>query len=296
MKADFSLDDMRLFCHLANTGSFKQAAENLGIPPSTLSRRINQLESKLQTRLLHRNAHRFMLTESGQHYSELCAPLLQELSDIGQELHNQQHSVRGNIHISAPVDLGQTWLTDILTRFSLQYPEIRFNLTLSNRNINLSENAIDLAIRVGSQQSSDWIQRYLMDIPFAFYCGTTMRSWQRMKHLSQLEQIPLILSGPMTQWRLKNDVTGEQKIYVPGNNTRFQVDNILTAARATAAGLGISLLPAHIMTFFSQDELIPLETDWHGEARPVYMLYRDRENLPHRLRLLVDFILQNLVY
>jgi LysR family transcriptional regulator AphB len=92
MKPSYSLDDMRLFWVVAEAGSFRQAATVLGIPPSTLSRRINALEQALGLRLLHRDAHRINLTGTGRQYLERCGPLFSELNDISGELHAENTS------------------------------------------------------------------------------------------------------------------------------------------------------------------------------------------------------------
>lgn len=295
MKTDFSLDDMRLFCALAAAGSYRLAAENLAMPVSTLSRRISLLEERLQVRLLHRDAHRLTLTETGRQYIERCAPLVEELSLVSQELYSNQHSERGTIRISAPVDLSQSWLGDILNRFALQYPQVRLDLTLSNRNIDLPDHAIDLAIRVGQQQSSDWVQRHLLDIPFALYCAPGQPQWQRLEEPQQLDDWPLILGLPVLQWRLTHAQDQRSCVYLPGSNVRMSVDNLLVAGRAVAAGLGVSLLPLLTAQALCQrGELVAVATPWQGEDRPVYMLCRDRANQPRRLQLLIDFIRQDL--
>ena len=291
MKTDFSLDDMRLFCTLAQAGSYRQAAETLAMPVSTLSRRITLLEERLKVRLLHRDAHRLTLTDTGQQYVERCAPLVEELSEVSHELHAGQRHARGNIRISAPVDISLNWLGDVLNLFAAQYPHIHLNMNLSNHNIDLSHHSIDLAIRVGDQQASDWVQRHLVDLPFAFYCAPGQPQWQTLTELAQLDEWPLILGRPVQQWRLHNPVSAERALYRPGSNARITANNVMAATRAVAAGLGVSLLPrSSADEFCRRGELVRINTPWEGEPRPVFMLYRDRNNQPYRLRLLIDFI------
>lgn len=292
MKNRFSLDDMYRFCVLAAAGSYRQAAAQLSMPVSTLSRRISQLEDQLQVRLLHRDAHHMTLTESGRQYFERCAPLVEELQNVSRALHDDQHGAQGSIRISAPVDISLAWLGEVLNMFTREYPKITLDLNLSNRNIDLPEHSVDLAVRVGEQQDSDWIQRHLVDIPFAFYCAPQQTQWQTLESVQQLDDWPLVLARPVSHWSLVNRRSGDHQTYRPGRNIRVGVDNMTVAARSVAAGLGVSLLPWTTAEEFCQrGELVEVASDWQGEPRKVCMLYRDRDNQPLRLQLLIDFIL-----
>jgi|GEM_PF-327584 len=291
MNHRFSLDDMYRFCILAQAGSYRLAAQQLGVPVSTLSRRISQLEQQLQVRLLHRDAHRMTLTESGRQYLEMCSPLVEELQSVSNTLHDDQHGSQGIIRISAPVDISQAWLGEVLNRFMLEHPRISLDMTISNRNIDLPDHSIDLAVRVGEQQNSDWIQRQLFDIPFAFYRAPAKDCWQSLASPQELDEWPLILARPLSRWHLLHK-SGASQTYQPGANIRCAVDNMALAARTVAAGLGVSLLPRTTAESFCQSgELVQVESPWQGEVRKVCMLYRDRDNQPLRLRLLIDFML-----
>lgn len=105
MKADYSLDDLRLFRLVASLGSYTRAAELSGIPLSTLSRRIAALESALTIRLLERNAHRLTLTRAGDEFLQRCAPLLDELQQVTEHLHDSHHEASGEIRFAAPINL-----------------------------------------------------------------------------------------------------------------------------------------------------------------------------------------------
>lgn len=106
MKPSYSLDDLRCFCAVARSGSFKDAAQSLGMPLSTLSRRIRQLEADLQLRLLNRDAHRVVLTSTGEQYFQRSVALFDELDDIDEDLHRDKHQPQGkfaSLHRSMPV-------------------------------------------------------------------------------------------------------------------------------------------------------------------------------------------------
>ncbi|MDP5215426.1 LysR family transcriptional regulator [Pseudoalteromonas tunicata] len=166
MKFNYSLDDMRCFCAVAQYGSFKQASTALEIPLSTLSRRVAKLEEDLAIRLLNRDAHRVQLTHSGQRYYQRSASLFEELEDVAVCLQQDKTQAKGTIRISAPVNFGVHVLAQHFNAFLIEYPDIHLDLRLSNQNIDIEEEAIDIAFRVGDHNAVHWIGRHLTNIRF----------------------------------------------------------------------------------------------------------------------------------
>lgn len=292
MKPGYSLDDMRLFWMVARQGSFTKAAEQLAMPVSTLSRRINQLEQALAIRLLHRNAHGLVLTEAGQNYLERCGPLFSELEEISGELYEAQHAPRGKIRMAAPINMTHQWLAAALNRFLLAYPQIDIELSLSNSNLDLMDKGIDLALRVGEPGETEWIARPLAEIEFQLYAGVGYPAAQALQHPDQLNALSLVLNKPVTTWRLMNPATGEALDYRPAANVRLAVDDLSVAAQAVAQGVGIGFFPRWLVKpWLDAGIMVQIAEPWQGRPRPVCLLYRDRANQPRRLRLLIDFLM-----
>ncbi|EKE80631.1 LysR family transcriptional regulator [Idiomarina xiamenensis] len=293
MKLNYSLDDMHLFWLVARYGSFRQAAQQAGLPASTLSRRIKRLEQQLALRLLHRDAHRVTLTASGQQYLQRCGPLFGELTDISSELYHEVHGARGTIRIAAPVNSTQHWLGRALNRFLQRYPDIDIQLTLSNSNIDMNAQLIDMVFRVGDLPPSDWIARPLLQVPFMLYASQQQAAWLRLTHPSELAQVPLVVSTPITHWRLQHKHTQAHYLWVPQPAAiRLAVNDISVASQAVADGIGVGFLPLSMTTALRDSgELQAIMSDWIGQPRLIHMLYRDRDNLPQRVRLLIDFML-----
>lgn len=303
MKPDYSLDDLRLFWLVARSGSYKKASQESGVPLSTLSRRISVLEDALTVRLLERNAHRVTLTESGEEYLDRCGPLFDELNDITHQLYSAKQSAKGKLHVAAPINLAQQWFVSLLSRFMLQYPQIDIELTISNKNIDLIENHVDLienhvdlAIRVGEMTTPDWIARHLTDIPFCLCMSTEMTNTEvSLSHPQALIHYPVVVSKPVQHWRLIHSATQEEFNFDVAAKARFKVDDLHTAMNAVLAGIGIGLFPvAMVAPYIVAGKLQIVLPEWQGRKRPVYLLYRDRVNMPHRLRLLIDFILEQI--
>lgn len=292
MKLNYSLDDMRCFCAVAQYGSFKQASIALEIPLSTLSRRIAKLEADLALRLLNRDAHRVQLTLSGQRYHERCTPLFDELNDVAICLYQDKMQAKGTIRISAPVNFGVHVLAEHFNAFLKAYPDIHLDLRLSNQNIDIEAEGIDLAFRVGPHDANHWIGRHLTHIRFVI-CGSPELDMSQIRVPSDLDNFPTVLCAPMSTWLLQHTVSGEKQIHQPSKHIRLKVDDISLLTRAIQDGIGIGFMPDyHAEPLLESGELIQILPLWSNQPRGCQVLYRDRDNMPFRLRLLIDFMLK----
>jgi len=295
MKLNYSLDDLRLFWIVVQKASFTKAASDLGMPLSTLSRRINHLEQTLQLRLLNRNAHQIKLTGTGQLYFDRCDALFNEFESISSELLAEKREASGKIVIAAPNNLTKQWLGKALNKFMLLYPKIKIDLSLSNNNIDIIDQSIDIAFRGGESAIPEWIARPLYQQQFILCASRQQKQWHTLKHPTELSQLPLILGKPMRCWKLINAQSEEMFEYEPSSeNIQFSVDDVRAVGQAVADGLGVALLPEFIAKpLINEGSVKQIMSDWVGHKFPIYMIYRDRSNQPYRLRLLIDFIIKN---
>lgn len=294
MKSNYSLDDLRSFCVIVKLGSFKKASENLGIPLSTLSRRIRQLEEDLQLRLLNRDAHRVTLTHTGSQYYNRYCTLFDELNCIELDLNEEKHQPKGKIRITAPIYLGKHFLRSIFCDFLLQYPEIQLDLRFSNNLIDIEEQGIDVAFRMRDPNIEDWVVRQLKFTRNLLCCHPSQPS-EHITHPEQLEDFCKITCFRLVPWQLENQLSGEKYNYHPNNLVRLEVDEVQTMAYAVKVGIGISYIPDYIaLPMIQRGELKRILPDWQSEGQAFSMLYRDRENMPLRVRIFIDFVLQHL--
>ncbi|GAA0837980.1 LysR family transcriptional regulator [Marinomonas arenicola] len=289
MKPRYSLDDLRCFCSIAHLGSFKNAAQSLGMPLSTLSRRIRQLELDLQLRLLNRDAHKVVLTSTGKHYFQRFASLFDEIDEIDIGLHQDKYRPQGKIRISSPINLGSQLLRTIFYDFLIKYPDIQLDLSSSNSLIDIEEEAIDVVFRVGDPVVENWVARPLKDIHFIL-CAHPNFDIADIAKPENLSGHASIICRPMTPWYLVQKETGESFDYYPHKNVRLEVDEILMLTHAVKAGLGIGYVPDYFaQPMIEQGEIKHVLPDWHSKARTLFMLYRDRDHMPMRVRLFIDF-------
>ncbi|UCV20584.1 LysR family transcriptional regulator [Ferribacterium limneticum] len=170
-----SLDanDLILFAQVMEAGSFSRAAEHCGLPKSTLSRRITQLETKLGERLLTRSTRRLAITEFGEQILDHAKRLLEETEAASAMALHRQGTPRGVLRVSLPPDFAELDLTPLLLQYASSYPEVRLELDLSPRRVDLLAERFDLAVRAASRLPDDstLVARQLCEMPGSLYAS-----------------------------------------------------------------------------------------------------------------------------
>ena len=213
-----SLDanDLILFAHIIEAGSFSRAAARTGLPKSTLSRRITLLESKFGERLLTRSTRRLAITEFGERILEHAKRLLEETEAASALAQNRQGTPRGVLRVSLPPDFIELDLTPALLQFAADYPEVRLELDLSPRRVDLLAERFDLAVRVASRLPDDatLVARQLCSLPNGLYAspayllryGTPSHPDELLKHVGLRliggsgDPVPWHLERPGEHW------------------------------------------------------------------------------------------------
>src|SRR4051794_38578686 len=152
---------LQVFSQVVETGSFAKAADKLNVSTSAASRHVAELESHLQTRLLNRTTRRITLTESGRAFYERCVQLLADLEEAEQEAARTAVVPRGTIRLTTSVNFGVRHLAPAIADFLARHPDVRFDVSLSDRMVDLVEEGFDLAIRIGRPGSENLVARKL---------------------------------------------------------------------------------------------------------------------------------------
>lgn len=173
--APMNLDanDLILFAHVMDEGSFSKAAERTGLPKSTLSRRITALENRLGERLLTRSTRRLSITEFGERILDHGRRLLEETEAVTALAEFRQDTPRGVLRVALPPDFGELELTQLLLQYAASYPEVRLELDLSARRVDLLAERFDLAVRAAAHLPDDatLVARKLCDMPNGLYAS-----------------------------------------------------------------------------------------------------------------------------
>lgn len=289
------LNDIVVFTKVVETKSFTGAAELLGLPKSTVSRKLAQLEERLGVRLVQRTTRKLALTDIGQAYYERCSRIVADVAAAEQLVTDMQSTPRGRLRITAPVDLSMRYLGSIIADFLAMHSDINIELDTSDRIVDLIEEGFDLAVRFGTLPESTLIARRLCSFT-GVMCASPAYLARRgtprtIEDLDDHDRV-LFTPSPRTQsWTLTH---GEQ-IYEFGRPARFASNNVGAVHEAVAAGAGIALLTDFIVASdCERGELVYVLPGWTGRAIDINAVYPARQNLPPRLSLFLDHLAKSL--
>ncbi len=148
---------MRILLRVVDKGSFSAASRDLGVPLATVSRKVNELETHLGTKLLVRTTRKVALTDAGTPYVASARRILNEIDETERIAADEFHIPRGELILTAPIFFGRLHVLPVLIEFLAAYPEINVRLLLSDRNLHLMEDHVDMAVRIGSLPDSSMI-------------------------------------------------------------------------------------------------------------------------------------------
>ncbi len=287
------LNDMALFVEVVKAKGFRHAAEAVGIPNSTVSRRISSLEKAIGLRLLHRTTRRIELTEAGQIYFERCKRIVDEAKLAHEQLGELLAQPSGVLRASLPVDFANIYLAPLIAEFARRYPGISFDFDLTPRLVDLVSEPFDVAIRMGTPQDSYLYARQLANLDCYLYASPRyLEQFGDPSHPSDLAQHECLgfRTGKASAWVLKK---GNEAIEVSAGG-RFQLNSVGLIRRLSTLDQGIALIPAEIVAEdVIQGRLRRVLPDWEGPATPVYAMTETRL-LPAKTQRFIEFLRERL--
>ncbi|MEP7053585.1 MAG: LysR family transcriptional regulator [Pseudomonadota bacterium] len=238
------LNHVAVFARVVELESFTAAANQLGLPKSSVSRTVTRLEEELGVRLLQRTTRQLHLTEAGHAYYERARLALGGLEEAAAAVSNLGAEPRGTVRVTAPTDFGMLGLADTVMRFIRKYPLVHIDMALTSRYVDLVAEGFDLAIRAGKLRDSTLVARRIGTDALGLYASAAyLRRRGRPKSFAELAEHECVLfhgKQGKAEWRLSGP-NGEERVTVRGP---LAVDEMSFAQQAVAAGLGIGLLPA----------------------------------------------------
>lgn len=291
-----SLDanDLLLFALIMETGSFARAAERAGLPKSTLSRRLTALESKLGERLLTRSTRRLSITEFGERILEHAKRLLEETEAATAIAQHRQATPRGVLRVSMPPDFVELDLTRLLLQYAAAYPEVRLELDLSPRRVDLLAERFDIAVRAASRLPDDnaLVARQLCQLHNGLYASPAyLKRYGEPATPTDLPgHVGLALiggNGEAVAWRLtRGDETWEGMPNGPlaANSPGLQRD-------LAAHGMGIVGLAEHFAApLLAQGLLKRVLADWQLPGVTIWCVTPGRRLLPARTTAFIEML------
>lgn len=287
------LNDMTVFARVVEAGSFTAAGKALSLPKSNVSRRIARLENSLNVRLIDRTTRKLRLTEIGQALYHHAQRIGEEAEAVGSLVESMTSRPKGTLKISASVSTGQHLLAPILPEFLRRYPELKLNLELSNRRIDLIEEGIDVAIRIGSMKDSNMIATYLGTVHIYLYCSPEyIVQHERPSEPADLANHNILLMNKMSAGvgntlRLTNAL-GEEKVAL---NPYCSINDFDTLHHLTCGGLGISALPMHLcQSDVDNGALERILPDWEIPPVDLNAIYTSRKGKLPKLTAFIEYM------
>lgn len=286
-----------LFARVLKAGSISAAARALGMPKSTLSRRVTELEHAQGVKLLHRQTRKLVLTDVGRAFLVHCQAIESAVAaadDVAQQL---TQTPRGDLRVSCPYAITQSVMARLVPDFMRRYPEVRVQLIATNRPVNLIDEGIDVAIRVRSKiEDSSLIARTIGPSPTSLFAQPKWLAAQpELNHPLDLLKLPT-LSMPYSNGRYQYELThqsGEQLTisYQP----RLLTDDMWVLREAAAAGEGIVALPNYLCRdYVEQGALTQVLPQWQLPPGIMHLVYPHRRGLLPAVRVWIDYVLEHM--
>jgi DNA-binding transcriptional LysR family regulator len=285
---------IRVFTQVVEAGSFSAAAGKLGLSATATSRHVADLEEHLHTRLLNRTTRRVSLTETGRAFYERSVQQLADLDEAEQEAQRAAAVPRGTLRLTASVNFGVRHVAPAIAAFLAAHAEVRFDVSLSDRIVDLVEEGFDLAIRIGSPGSENVVARKLGEtrlVPCASPAYLAVHGAPNVpEDLARHNCFTYEYVAPRNLWRFRDAGGAERAVRVSGT---LHSNNGDLLAEAAALGAGIVFEPAFIVgPDVRAGRLVPLLQDFEPPATPIYAVYPSRKHLSAKVRLFVEFLVE----
>jgi DNA-binding transcriptional LysR family regulator len=283
---------LRLFIRVVETGSFSKASAGLGITQPTATKHVAALERRLGARLLHRSTRGVTATELGAAYYDKCKTITRELEEADSLAALMQSRVQGTLRISTSVAFGRRVLTPLVLRFMQQHPELHIDLGFEDRYVNLVEQGVDLALRMGRLADSALGARYLGINPWVLVAapaylaahGTPLEPADAARHAA------LVYSSVQgdDRWHFTGADGLAQPVAVRGPLRSNNLSALLAAARA---GMGLAILPRYVAHgSLASGAVVPLLERWALPAQEIHAVFPSPRLLPTKVSGFVDWL------
>lgn len=292
MRKENDLESWRLLFRIAEVGSVTRVAEELGIEPSSVSRRLSALEKSLGCDLLQRSPRAISLSATGLAAVEQLRPLLMQWDGVVSQLAQDSQSATGEIRVSAATGTGQELLTPIIVRFQQAHPDINIELVLSERPADLTRDNVDVVFRYGPIEDEALVARRMDTVDFVVCASPDYLSRHGTpSHPDELAEHTVLLYGGSRRPPTTHLYSGKHCAEIVCHSP-LRLNNVLAIREAAIAGAGIALdLPLHSCSdALRQGRLVRVLPEWSPPARDAYAVRLASRHPPRRLSIFLDWI------
>ncbi|MBB2998692.1 LysR family transcriptional regulator [Paraburkholderia tropica] len=288
------LDDMRIFVNTVDAGNFTAAGHRLRLSKQFVSRRVAALEADLGARLLVRNTRKLAVTDLGQDFYERAKRILADVNEAEQAMSARRSEPRGLLKVSAPMSFGMAHLSPLVAEFLREHPDVRFDMDLSDRSVDVIGEGFDMALRIGRLADSTLVAQKLIDVRMIACCSPGYRRRRRApqtpEDLAQHDCLPYGQQG-RAPW----------EFMVGGVRTPFEVHGPLRANNgevirdAAIAGLGICYLPDFIVAgSVDAGVLVEVLEDYMPPPNALHALYPQHREASVTIRAFTQYLRERL--
>ncbi len=286
------LEAMSILLKIVDRGSFSRASRELGVPLATVSRKVTELEAHLGARLLTRTTRKIALTDAGAVYIASARRILEEIEETERVVAGEFNGPRGELILTAPVLFGRLQVLPIVTAFLATYPEIDIRLLLSDRNLHLIEDHVDLAVRIGPLPNSSMIAtrvgviRTVVCASPEFLAGHGVP--QSPGELASMPTVNFDFIAPGSIWSFRRkDAKGLSDVAI---KPRLTVSTAEAAVSAAQASVGVTRVLHYQCADAVRDNALRIVlSKFEPEPLPVHLIYTGASVLPTKTRFFLDF-------
>lgn len=288
------LNDLVYFAEVVDRGGFAAAGRALGLPKSRLSRRVAELEARLGVRLLQRTTRKLSLTAVGEQYHRHCVAMREDAQAAQDAVAQAQTEPRGTIRVACPVTLAQTTLGPILPQFLARYPQVRIDMRVSNRVVDLVEEGFDVALRVRptlDDSGSLVVKNFGLTRTLLVASPTQLARQGRpvtWAELQTLDTVSMSTVGETATWQLLGPDGAAHSFQ---HQPRYVADDLLTLKFAVLDGVGICALPDYMCADELADgRLVQVMPGWAPRPGIFHAVFPSRRGLLPAVRRFLDFL------
>lgn len=283
----------RIFARVVECSSFTRAADQLGIPRSSVSAAVHELERRIGVRLLNRTTRQVVITDDGAAFYERCIRLVADV-DEAESLFRQTDGVSGKLRVDVPGRIGRLIIAPALPDFFAQFPNVELVLGVTDRAVNIVEENIDCVLRVGQLRDSGLIARTIGTLPlinvasprYLAKYGVPQAPDALVQHCAVRFASPV--TGRVEDWEWRSD--GVVKTMSVGG--RLTVNNAEAYIAAAVAGIGLIQIPAYdVQHQIVTGELVEVLAEFRADPMPMALLYPQRRHLSRRLQVFANWLI-----
>ena len=287
------LEDMQVFVRIVEAGSITKAAGQLNLAKSAVSKRLNDLENRLGSKLINRTTRTSSLTEAGHQYYQRVQLLLGEVDSLNGDIARENKVLAGSLKLAVPLSFGIAHLTPAIDEFMRQHPELTLEIDYSDHKVDLIEGGYDLAFRIGSLPDSSLKARQITPIRHGIFASPDYLERQGIPTTPAQLKTHKILKR--TSWPLAGmplwDSAGQK--YLLNGDSNFSANNGNAMMQLALSGHGIIMLPTFIVwEALKKGDLVPILENYTLSTMHAYAIYPATHYLPLKVRSLIDFLIE----